>query len=618
MGKKRLKFNLLATTIVVSSISPSLVLASNNNEASITQRENINEEEFENGSNEGILGEDDKEETPDLGTEDSNGNDDESNEGTQDKEESDKDESDKEESDDNLGDNDKVEGEEPDNQNPSETFLDANSFSDVNLFKAINSYLGKTDLLTPISVNEINSLKEINLSNKNIKNLSGIESLVNLEKIDISKNNISDISILSKFKNLREVIACNNNIANISLLDSLALDKADFSEQTINLSKVNTNEPKFILKNPLTLSKKGGNIKFNISNNGKYRDDSFVWENLTSGEYNLNIEFSNDSSNIIFSGVIVQPIKSSLDEKIDLDIDINLSTSEWTNKDIYVLYNINGASSNLVKSVSFEKQQLNKLNGKFKVTSNGKYKLNVLLSNGKKIEKVVNIDNIDKSKPILKLEKKTFKNNKVNIDIKATDELSGIDYIWLPTGEKVYSSDATFLTDISGDIKILAYDKAGNYSELALKLDDTKTQKPIIFANNQVVVIGDDFDPLKGVYAKDYKGNDISENIEISKSNLNLDVLGEYYITYKVVDSYGNSSTKTILVEVVSSKEDISDNKNDKNEILENISKENEDEQNENSNPFKFEVLSEGYIPYIAMSLVAGFVFLFKSGKDNF
>ena len=64
---------------------------------------------------------------------------------------------------------------------------------DLNLEIAIRNIIGKTG---PIAISDVEGITELNLANKGISSLKGIEYLVNLEKLDISNNNISDISPL--------------------------------------------------------------------------------------------------------------------------------------------------------------------------------------------------------------------------------------------------------------------------------------------------------------------------------------------------------------------------------------------------------------------------------------
>ena len=73
--------------------------------------------------------------------------------------------------------------------------------SDVNLRAVIVEALEKEDATTPITLEEMVTLTQLRASNKDIHDLTGIESAINLEEMWISGNPISDISSLAKLPN---------------------------------------------------------------------------------------------------------------------------------------------------------------------------------------------------------------------------------------------------------------------------------------------------------------------------------------------------------------------------------------------------------------------------------
>ena len=93
---------------------------------------------------------------------------------------------------------------------------------DVNLRAAITEVLGKEDATVPITLAEITSLTTLRVSNKDIKDLTGIESVINLEELWISENPISDLSPLAGLKNLIGLGAWDTpNISDLSPLVKL-------------------------------------------------------------------------------------------------------------------------------------------------------------------------------------------------------------------------------------------------------------------------------------------------------------------------------------------------------------------------------------------------------------
>ncbi len=77
-----------------------------------------------------------------------------------------------------------------------------------------------------------------------------------------------------------------------------------------------------------------------------------------------------------------------------------------------------------------------------------------------------------------------------------------------------------------------------------------KNEKPEIIAEDITLTKNNSFDVLKGVTAKDKEDGDLTTKIEVIKNNVNVKEVGEYQVTYKVVDSYNQETTKTITVTV--------------------------------------------------------------------
>ena len=95
---------------------------------------------------------------------------------------------------------------------------------------------------------EFKKLKNLDLSNNNISNISALKSIkfINLEILDLSNNKISDIDVLEKvsFKGLKELNLNNNKITNINILE-----KVNFKElKILNLHKNNISDLKVLDK----------------------------------------------------------------------------------------------------------------------------------------------------------------------------------------------------------------------------------------------------------------------------------------------------------------------------------------------------------------------------------
>ena len=75
-------------------------------------------------------------------------------------------------------------------------------------------------------------------------------------------------------------------------------------------------------------------------------------------------------------------------------------------------------------------------------------------------------------------------------------------------------------------------------------------QIPVINAEDKTLTVGDSFDPLKDVTATDKEDGDITKEIEILNNEVDINKAGDYEVTYKVTDSQGASTVKTIKVTV--------------------------------------------------------------------
>lgn len=73
---------------------------------------------------------------------------------------------------------------------------------------------------------------------------------------------------------------------------------------------------------------------------------------------------------------------------------------------------------------------------------------------------------------------------------------------------------------------------------------------PVIQATDKTLTVGDEFDPLADVTAKDEEDGDITDKIEILENEVDTTKPGKYKVTYKVTDSGDASHVKTIKVTV--------------------------------------------------------------------
>lgn len=110
--------------------------------------------------------------------------------------------------------------------------------------------------------------------------------------------------------------------------------------------------------------------------------------------------------------------------------------------------------------------------------------------------------------------------------------------------------------DVPGDgsyqIQVLVRDSYGNsvVYPCAFEAYTPDTEAPVITAENITVNYGQTPDYMSGVSALDNVDGDLTENIEVDSSQVNLNQAGTYSVLYSVTDKAGNRSEKEISVTV--------------------------------------------------------------------
>ena len=105
------------------------------------------------------------------------------------------------------------------------------------------------------------------------------------------------------------------------------------------------------------------------------------------------------------------------------------------------------------------------------------------------------------------------------------------------------------------------YVKEGSTTETALKnggytysyytdVTPITNTVPSIIAEDVILTVGDQFDPMKNVQASDNEDGDLTDQIKVLENTVNVEKPGIYSLTYYVEDVQGASCTKTIKVTV--------------------------------------------------------------------
>lgn len=128
-----------------------------------------------------------------------------------------------------------------------------------------------------------------------------------------------------------------------------------------------------------------------------------------------------------------------------------------------------------------------------------------------------------------------------------------------------HNDEITYTKSGDYDNTITVTDDAGNSTDIDIKISVIDAPS-INGISDKTVTVGDTIDYLSGVTAVDGKGTDITGNIEVDSSKVDINTPGTYQITYKVTDSYGFSTGANCNITVNEKKEEVADNTSDGND----------------------------------------------------
>lgn len=128
-----------------------------------------------------------------------------------------------------------------------------------------------------------------------------------------------------------------------------------------------------------------------------------------------------------------------------------------------------------------------------------------------------------------------------------------------------HNDEITYTKSGDYDNTITVTDDNGNTTSVDIKISVIDAPS-INGISDKTVTVGDTVDYLSGVSASDGKGTDITGNIEVDSSKVDINTPGTYQITYKVTDSYGFSTGANCNITVNEKKEEVADNTSDGND----------------------------------------------------
>ncbi|MCD2255056.1 immunoglobulin-like domain-containing protein [Listeria marthii] len=96
-------------------------------------------------------------------------------------------------------------------------------------------------------------------------------------------------------------------------------------------------------------------------------------------------------------------------------------------------------------------------------------------------------------------------------------------------------------------------DSAGETVERSISIE-VVNDAPVLHVADRQVSVGEVFNPMESVSANDTEDGDVTSHIEVIENNVDTQTPGSYTVTYKVMDSHGKETTKTIHIKVVNDK----------------------------------------------------------------
>ena len=117
--------------------------------------------------------------------------------------------------------------------------------------------------------------------------------------------------------------------------------------------------------------------------------------------------------------------------------------------------------------------------------------------------------------------------------------------------DKVYMNDKLYLKVQYQNEKDILYGYVDSTIDNISFTLDSINKYPVIEANSILLMLGDDYNLLDYITVNDYEDGNLIDKVVID-SNIDINKVGNYEVTYSVVDSYGNTTIKTVVASVVS------------------------------------------------------------------
>ena len=233
---------------------------------------------------------------------------------------------------------------------------------------------------------------------------------------------------------------------------------------------------------------------------------------------------------------------------------IDYNPKQWVIDKVDLTWNFEDAGSGFSKVILPNGEVVeNQTSGVYTVTESKQYDFDIYDKLGNHQVISIDIENIDKIKPIIALTQETtsWADDTVKIKWKCADNQSGFREILLPDGTRSKEQEGEFITEQTGTYTFIAYDNVGNETKRTINVGNIDKTKPELeltkdtekWTNEDIIITwkaSDKESGLKEILLPD--GNALQENEGEHYAEKN----GTYiFVAY---DNVGNTEIKEVKV----------------------------------------------------------------------
>ena len=222
---------------------------------------------------------------------------------------------------------------------------------------------------------------------------------------------------------------------------------------------------------------------------------------------------------------------------------------------------VQGTNFNALSNVKATDVEDGDITNKIKVRSNnldinkvGKYTITYEVTDSSNLTstKSITVEVIKNEYPTINAKDvEIYIGEEVKVNVTATDKEDG------DITKNIKTVKNTVNNKVEGVYEI-TYEVTDSYNQKTtktIKVTVMKDAQPVINAKDKQVELNKEFNALSNVTATDKEDGDITKNLKVVENTVDTKTLGTYKVTYEVVDSKNNKTTKTIKVEVVEEKD---------------------------------------------------------------